>query len=68
MARIVAVHGIGQQRKGPNSLHREWFAELRDGVGFAGAELQESDLACAFYGDIFRPPGKALDPDYDAGK
>lgn len=32
-----------------------------------GADLIiEADLTCAFYGDLFRPSGKALDTFYDA--
>ena len=57
MPSIVAVHGIGQQFKGPNVLHSEWYPALRDGLIAAGVELRDSDLACPFYGKLFRPPG-----------
>ncbi len=58
MAMIVGVHGIGQQFKGPAVQKDEWQKPLFDGVLMAtGRQLQESDLACAFYGDLFRPPG-----------
>jgi len=69
MARIVAVHGIAQQRKGESTLHTEWWPALNDGLARAGhPSLAASDLSCAFYGDLFRPPGsKAVgDPPYDA--
>jgi hypothetical protein len=69
MPRIVGVHGIGQQFKGPNSLHGEWLDALRDGVELAGGSPPEAkDLVCAFYGKLFRPSGtKSADlPPYDA--
>jgi hypothetical protein len=65
MARIVAVHGIGQQNKGENRLHADWLPDLRDGIKRANGEpIEDRDLVCAFYGDLFRPPGKALDFPY----
>lgn len=70
MARVVAVHGIGQQFRGENTLHAEWLPSLRDGLRRAGSDLSDaSDLVCAFYGDLFRPKGiKALQlPPHDAG-
>jgi hypothetical protein len=67
VARIVAVHGIGQQYKGEESLHTEWLPALRDGLHRAGIdELAPGDLRCAFYGDLFRPKGKGREPRYDA--
>src|SRR5262249_37760055 len=58
MPLIVAVHGIGQQFKGANVLHTEWYPPLRDGLALADVKLdRDSDLACAFYGDLFRPSG-----------
>lgn len=68
MTRVVAVHGIAQQRKGPNVLSTEWLPAIRDGMVLAGASpISEIDLAVAFYGDIFRPHGdRAIDPYFDA--
>jgi pimeloyl-ACP methyl ester carboxylesterase len=70
MARIVAVHGIGHQLKGEHTLHSEWLPALRDGLARAGAFLPDgAQLVCAFYGDLFRPPGgrKGLgEPPFDA--
>jgi hypothetical protein len=69
MPRIVAVHGIGQQFKGTHLLHAEWLPALRDGLQLAGAAFpDDSDLECAFYGDLFRRKGtKAFgDPPYTA--
>ena len=69
MPSVVGVHGIGQQFKGPNVLWTEWLPALRDGLWLAGVEFpRDDDLMCAFYGDLFRPPGtKAVGiPPYDA--
>lgn len=69
MAQIVAVHGIGQQLKGRHSLQKDWLPALRDGLSLVGASLSnDSDLKCAFYGDLFRKPGtKSVgEPLYDA--
>lgn len=52
---IVAVHGIGQQFKADEVIHREWWAPLLGGLHGAGGELEDSkQLACAFYGNLFR--------------
>ena len=65
MAKIVGVHGIGQQLKGPNSLHDEWLPALRDGLKHAGVNrLAADELSCAFYGDLFRRPGTMAVGDY----
>jgi hypothetical protein len=67
MARIVAVHGIGNQYGGEYQLSKNWLPALQDGLARAGADpIDEADLRCAFYGDLFRPGGKALDTFYDA--
>jgi len=67
MARIVAVHGIANQYSGAHQLRRDWLPALQDGLARAGdVGIDEADLTCAFYGDLFRPGGKALDPFYDA--
>ena len=75
MARIVGVHGIGQQHQGEHSLYQVWYPALLDGLTRAGAANSEVSLRCAFYGDVFRRPGQQLavgDPwytpdDVDAG-
>lgn len=84
MSVVVGVHGIGQQHKGAELLLDEWGPALRDGLrraGDAGTRalrlLGGAAVSCAFYGDLFRPPGRPLavgDPwltaddatDYDA--
>ncbi|MEV5896700.1 hypothetical protein [Nonomuraea fuscirosea] len=70
MARIVAVHGVGKQLLGEESLLKEWRPALHDGLMRAGGRaLADGELAMAFYGDLFRPPGETLvvgDPLYSA--
>jgi len=68
MAKIIGVHGVGQQYKGENSLRAEWLPCLNDGLARAGHQLvSDTDFECAFYGDLFRLAGKAaMDPPYDA--
>jgi hypothetical protein len=69
MARVVAVHGIGQQRVGPDVLRTRWMPALRDGMTLAHMDpIGPEDLLCAFYGDLFRPNGaKSVgDPPLDA--
>jgi hypothetical protein len=69
MSRIVAVHGIGQQREGPHTLHGKWWPRMQDGVHLAGADLASvATLVCAFYGDLFRPQGHLAigEPPFDA--
>ena len=60
MARVVCVHGVGQQRETAETLHALWAPALCGGVGLAGGSLAETEVQCAFYGDLFRPPGRHL--------
>lgn len=66
MARVVCVHGIGQQHKGEEMLRGEWAPALRDGIRRSGVTatdpLGDEDIGCVFYGDLFRPPGRLLGP------
>ncbi|WUH90236.1 hypothetical protein OG900_09055 [Streptomyces sp. NBC_00433] len=71
MARVVAVHGIGQQLLGEETLLAGWWPAMADGLrrAGAGAVVSRSDVVMAFYGDVFRPPGEVLavgDPSYTA--
>jgi hypothetical protein len=67
VARIVAVHGIGNQFLGEHQIGAIWLPALRDGLARAGHSLaSDEDLICAFYGDIFRPKGKAIDAWLDS--
>ncbi|MFH9987067.1 hypothetical protein [Streptomyces luteogriseus] len=65
MARIVCVHGVGKQQAGEHTLLREWVPALRDGMARAGATapVADMDVAMAFYGDLFLPPGQRLAGD-----
>lgn len=63
MAAVVFVHGVGQQGKGPQTLHAEIAPPLVDGVRMAGGQLLPADVHCAFYGDLFRPSGEYLAPE-----
>jgi hypothetical protein len=69
MTRIVAIHGIGQQRLGAHTLKATWLPALQDGLARAGCKpIAEAEFTCAFYGDLFRPKGmKSIgDPNLDA--
>ncbi|MET7924182.1 antibiotic ABC transporter ATP-binding protein [Streptomyces sp. NPDC005349] len=68
MARVVVVHGIGQEFVGPESLGREVGPALRDGVRLATASrLEPEDVECAFYGNLYFEEGtRSLDiPPWD---
>ncbi|KUN81125.1 hypothetical protein AQJ66_24490 [Streptomyces bungoensis] len=71
MAQVVAVHGVGKQLLGEDSLLRQWRPALADGLRRAGAGHAAAELhvEMAFYGDCFRPAGGFLapgDPPYTA--
>ncbi|MGN9821553.1 antibiotic ABC transporter ATP-binding protein [Streptomyces sp. SD11] len=68
MARVVLVHGIGQQYEGPELLALRLGVALRDGVRLASeVRLAPEDVACAFYGNVFVEPGTRSDelPPWD---
>jgi hypothetical protein len=64
VARVVCVHGVGQQLKGEDLLAGEWTLALRDGMRRAGCAEDElpgsGEIRCVFYGDVFRPAGRRL--------
>ncbi|HUP61613.1 MAG TPA: hypothetical protein VNA69_14475 [Thermoanaerobaculia bacterium] len=63
MAKIVGVHGIAQQVKGPEVVKKDWLPALRDGLTLAdGPPINDDDVSIAFYGDLFRPSGKKAGP------
>ncbi len=73
MSKIVGIHGIAQQYRGPYDLADVWLAGVRNGLFAAGHDdvaraLSPGDLRVAFFGDLFRPPGTmaATDPPYTA--
>jgi hypothetical protein len=58
MARVVVVHGIGQEFSGPELMGQQVGPALRDGVRLVdGPRLDASDVACAFYGNLYLEPG-----------
>ncbi|MFF4018075.1 antibiotic ABC transporter ATP-binding protein [Streptomyces sp. NPDC001843] len=68
MARVVVVHGIGQEFLGPESMGLEVGPALRDGLRLAGGpHLRPEDVACAFYGNLYFEAGtRSLDlPPWD---
>lgn len=68
MTRLVLLHGIAQQTKGPHSLLADWYPALADGVTLTGTVPAQHDVTMAFYGDLFRPVGhRGLgEPELDA--
>jgi hypothetical protein len=68
MAKVVGVHGVGHQFAGENTLHSQWLPALKDGLARGNRRLaSDDDFACAFYGSLFRPAGKAaVNPPFDA--
>ncbi|MEE1810306.1 hypothetical protein [Streptomyces sp. BE133] len=70
MTRVVGVHGVGKQLMGSEMLRSDWFPALSDGLRHAGRQaVPRSDFTMAFYGDLFRPPGRTLavgDPMFTA--
>jgi hypothetical protein len=62
MAKIVGIHGIGQQFGGAYELGAVWYNAIRDGLDRAGHQstakaLAPGDVRVAFFGDLFRPAG-----------
>jgi hypothetical protein len=62
VARVVVVHGIAQQFRGPATLLEAVGPALSDGVRLAldpeaASPIRAGDVACAFYGDVFLRPG-----------
>ena len=71
MARIVAIHGIGQQFKGEATIHREWWPalveEARDRVRQLEADLAHTsrvstmgELTASLAHEIKQPIGAAV--------
>ena len=63
MARIVVVHGIGQQIEGGLTLHDRFFSALADGAARAGGSVRPDDVVFASYGDFFRQRAEVLAPE-----
>ena len=60
MARIVVVHGVGQQLEGEHTLHARLFPALRDGMRAGGADVKPNDVEFPCYGQLFRPAAEVL--------
>ena len=63
---MVFVHGIGQQYEGERLVGQPVVAALRDGLEAAGmdrADVDSVEVRSAFYGNVFRPGGKAVPGD-----
>lgn len=70
MARVVAVHGIHNTYASRPQMAERWIPALLGGLDNAAQAgrvpavgLTGSEVACVFYGDVFRPPGKHLSGD-----
>lgn len=59
MSIIVGIHGMGHQLQGEDIVCARWLPALKSGLRRIGvSDFRDADLACAFYGDLFRPrPG-----------
>jgi hypothetical protein len=69
MVRVVGIHGIAQEYRGPNTLKADWISALQDGMTIARADQpDQDDLDMVFYGELFRPAGSkaAVIPPYTA--
>ncbi|WP_406460020.1 GPI inositol-deacylase [Streptomyces sp. NBC_01622] len=67
-AKVVVVHGVGQEYAGSNSLQAGVAAAVRDGLCHArGPDVDPSEVAVAFYGNVFRfTPGEGTKGGQDA--
>jgi hypothetical protein len=63
MAKIVIVHGVGQQFAGENTLRSKLLPALQDGLAVKGINVDPAEVAFAGYGDIFRPADEYLSVD-----
>ncbi|WP_155372960.1 hypothetical protein [Catellatospora vulcania] len=70
MARVAAVHGILNTYASRPQMAERWIPALQGGLDNAvqagrspAVGLADSEVACVFYGDVFRPPGKRLSGD-----
>jgi hypothetical protein len=74
VARVVVVHGVGQQFLGRGVLHNVLASAVLDGMANAGVSvtgLERSDIEVAFYGEVFRASGAEGDrrsPDGRRGR
>ena len=62
MAKVILVHGIDQQDEESDPLRGVWFEAIHRGLLTIGqpdlsSRIDESNVAMAFYGDLFRKTG-----------
>jgi hypothetical protein len=62
VARILVVHGIGQEFEGAASLKSKLYPSLEDGLSRAGINISAQEVTCVSYGEVFRQPGEFLAP------
>lgn len=60
MAKIVLIHGIGQENREAEPLRDDWLAALSEGLNKAGqpeiaSHLNPDQTVMAYYGSLFRP-------------
>ncbi|MFD7204401.1 hypothetical protein [Streptomyces sp. NPDC059893] len=53
-AEILGIHGIGQQRKSPNSLQESWKFAAQQGVIASNREAKLRSMEVAYYATLFR--------------
>ena len=53
MSKIVGVHGINQEYRGENTIYKDWFPALKDGLNRAGVV----NLRRVLFGANLHPPG-----------
>lgn len=70
MARVLLVHGINNTYASRPQMAERWIPALRGGLENAALDGQVpaidislQDVACVFYGDLLRPPGRFLSGD-----
>ena len=53
MAKLIGVHGIGQQHRGHVQILDDWLPALTDGLERVAGRCRRPDLDVAYYGDLF---------------
>jgi hypothetical protein len=68
MAKVLCIHGIGQEYEAEETLADSWVPALCGGVSNAGGKLERSEVAMCFYGGLFRPQESVSKSAADLGK
>ncbi|MFF8784055.1 hypothetical protein [Streptomyces sp. NPDC015125] len=53
-AEILGIHGIGQQRKSPNSLQESWKVAAQQGISASNENAKLRSMEVAYYAALFR--------------